>query len=81
MAQRNDVRARQTYVPLSRGMDDHLRKLSGNALKVFLHLLINASYCGPMKGICKSSLDRSRPISGCTTRPFVGRSKNSKVTT
>ena len=49
MAQRNDVRARQTYVPLSRGMDDHLRKLSGNALKVFLHLLINASYCGPMK--------------------------------
>ena len=60
MAHGNGVKARQTYVPLSRGLDDHLRKLSGNALKVYLHLLMNAGYSGPTKGVCECSLGQDR---------------------
>lgn len=44
-----------TYVPLSRGLDDHLGGISGTALKVYLHLLINAVYHGPQKGKCARS--------------------------
>ena len=44
-----------TYVPLSRGLDDHLASIYGTALKVYLHLLINAVYHGPQKGQCARS--------------------------
>jgi hypothetical protein len=49
---------RQTYVPLSRGLDDHLRELRGNRLAVYLHLLLNASFSGPNTGICHRSLSQ-----------------------
>lgn len=40
----------ETYVPLSRGWRDHLRKLSGNAVKLYNWLLIKAKFSGPDKG-------------------------------
>ena len=40
----------ETYVPLSRGLDEHLAGLSGNAVKTYIHLLINAAHAGRSKG-------------------------------
>ena len=40
----------ETYVPLSRGWRPHLRKLSGNAVKLYNLLLIDAKFSGAAKG-------------------------------
>ncbi len=40
----------ETYVPLSRGWRAHLRKLSGNAVKPYNLLLIDAKFSGGAKG-------------------------------
>lgn len=40
----------ETYVPLSRGLREHLPKLSGNAIKLYLLLLMDAKFAGPDKG-------------------------------
>ncbi len=40
----------ETYVPLSRGWRAHLRKLSGNAVKLYNLLLIDAKFSGDAKG-------------------------------
>ena len=40
----------ETYVPLSRGWRAHLRKLSGNAVKLYNLLLIDAKFSGGAKG-------------------------------
>ena len=42
----------ETYVPLSRGLDEHLAGMSGTALKIYIHLLINSVHAGPDKGKC-----------------------------
>ena len=42
----------ETYVPLSRGLDEHLAGVSGTALKLYIHLLINSVHAGPDKGKC-----------------------------
>ena len=42
----------ETYVPLSRGLDEHLAGVSGTALKVYIHLLINSVHAGSDKGKC-----------------------------
>ena len=48
----NSNRTSETYVPLSRGLDEHLTSMSGTALKVYIHLLINSVHAGPDKGKC-----------------------------
>ena len=40
----------ETYVPLSRGIRDHLIRMTGNEVKLYLYLLINARFNGPKKG-------------------------------
>ncbi len=40
----------ETYVPLSRGLEAHLPKLSGLALKLYIKSLIRAKFIGPDKG-------------------------------
>ena len=40
----------ESYVPVSRGLRGHLPKLSGNAVKLYLELLLSATFSGPHKG-------------------------------
>jgi hypothetical protein len=40
----------KTYVPLSRGLMEHLPSLSDNALKVYLYILMSAKHTGKDKG-------------------------------
>ena len=40
----------ETYVPLSRGLEAHLPKLSGLAVKLYIKSLIRAKFTGPDKG-------------------------------
>ena len=40
----------ESYVPVSRGLRGHLPKLSGNAVKLYLELLLSATFSGPRKG-------------------------------
>ena len=40
----------ETYVPLSRGLKEHLKDMSSHAVKVYIFLLLDARFCGPMKG-------------------------------
>lgn len=40
----------ETYVPLSRGLEAHLPKLSGLAVKLYIKSLIRAKFSGPDKG-------------------------------
>ncbi|MDD5008174.1 MAG: hypothetical protein PHC68_07195 [Syntrophorhabdaceae bacterium] len=40
----------ETYVPLSRGLAEHLKNLSGNQVKIYILLLIRAAFQGPLKG-------------------------------
>jgi hypothetical protein len=39
-----------TYVPLSRGIREHLSRLSGNAVKLYIDLLATAGFSGANKG-------------------------------
>lgn len=39
-----------SYVPVSRGLRDHLAEMSGNAVKLYLELLLSAAFAGPNKG-------------------------------
>ncbi len=50
-----DSRTTETYVPLSRGLDEHLERMPGDSLRVFIHLLLNAVYAGPNRGKCATS--------------------------
>ena len=43
-------RTTETWVPLGRGLDEHLAEMSGNAVKVLMHLLMNAMHAGPNRG-------------------------------
>ncbi len=47
---RTEVKIGETYVPLSRGLETHLRKLSGLAVKLYIKSLIRARFIGPDKG-------------------------------
>jgi hypothetical protein len=40
----------ESYVPVSRGLRQHLSKMSGNAAKLYLELLLSAEFRGPNKG-------------------------------
>jgi hypothetical protein len=44
------VHSPASYVPVSRGLRNHLRSLSGNAVKLYLELLLAAAFNGPEKG-------------------------------
>ena len=72
-------RTSPTYLPLSRGFDEHISKMSGNALKVFLHLLIRATHSGRCKGTCVTSFggDRDSPRLALRNGP-PGGSQNSR---
>ena len=39
-----------TYVPVSRGLRSHLATMSGNAVKLYLELLLSAAFSEPNKG-------------------------------
>jgi hypothetical protein len=43
-------RSNQSYVPFSRGFREHLPNLSGNAVKLYVELLLAARFAGPHKG-------------------------------
>ena len=45
-----EAKTGETYVPLSRGLEAHLRKLSGLAVKLYIKSLIRARFIGPDKG-------------------------------
>jgi hypothetical protein len=51
------VTTAETYVPLSRGIREHLCKLSGNAVKVYIYLLTTASFAGPKRGQVVTSFE------------------------
>ncbi len=54
---------RETYVPLSRGWREHLAMLSGNAVKLYTLLLIDAKFAGPNKGkVAMSFADLAREL-------------------
>jgi hypothetical protein len=40
----------ESYQPVSRGLRKHLAALSGNAVKLYLELLLSANFAGPNKG-------------------------------
>ncbi|MFZ1971617.1 MAG: hypothetical protein WAU89_02165 [Candidatus Acidiferrales bacterium] len=40
----------ESYAPVSRGLREHLPTMSGNAVKLYLDLLLNAAFSGPNKG-------------------------------
>jgi hypothetical protein len=40
----------ESYAPVSRGLRQHLAKMSGNAVKLYLELLLSAAFAGPNKG-------------------------------
>jgi hypothetical protein len=40
----------ESYAPVSRGLCEHLPTMSGNAVKLYLDLLLNAAFSGPNKG-------------------------------
>jgi hypothetical protein len=40
----------ESYAPVSRGLREHLSKMSGNAVKLYLELLLSAVFIGPRKG-------------------------------
>jgi len=40
----------ESYAPISRGLRKHLAGLSGNAVKLYLELLLAADFAGPHKG-------------------------------
>jgi hypothetical protein len=40
----------ESYAPVSRGLRDHLSTMSGNAVKLYMDLLLNAAFTGPNKG-------------------------------
>jgi hypothetical protein len=40
----------ESYAPVSRGLLEHLPTMSGNAVKLYLDLLLNAAFSGPNKG-------------------------------
>ncbi len=57
------VKGSKTYVPLSRGWRDHLPKLTGNAVKLYNLLLIDAKFAGPNKGkVAMSFADLAREL-------------------
>ncbi len=50
-------RTTETWLPLSRGLDEHLAKMSGNAVKVFMHLLMSAMHAGPNRATYATTLN------------------------
>lgn len=52
------IDGKESWLPLSRGLDKHLPYLSGNAVKVFLHILINAHWFGESKGKYTASINQ-----------------------
>ena len=40
----------ESYAPVSRGLRQHLTTMSGNAVKLYLELLLSAAFAGPNKG-------------------------------
>jgi hypothetical protein len=40
----------ESYAPVSRGLRQHLAGMSGNAVKLYLELLLSAAFAGPSKG-------------------------------
>ncbi len=40
----------ESYAPVSRGLRQHLAQMSGNAVKLYLELLLSAAFAGPNKG-------------------------------
>jgi hypothetical protein len=40
----------ESYVPVSRGLRDHLPTMSSNAVKLYVDLLLTAAFTGPTKG-------------------------------
>ena len=52
------IEGKESWLPLSRGLDEHLPYLSGNAVKVFLHILINAHWFGDSKGKYTASINQ-----------------------
>ena len=44
------IEGKQSWLPLSRGLVKHLKGMSGNSVKVFIYILIRASFRGEMKG-------------------------------
>ncbi len=58
-----DAKGSKTYVPLSRGWRDHLPRLTGNAVKLYNLLLIDAKFAGPNKGkVAMSFADLAREL-------------------
>jgi hypothetical protein len=44
------VASSESYAPVSRGLRKHLAEMTGNAVKLYLELLLSAAFAGPKKG-------------------------------
>ncbi len=52
-----DIKTAETYVPLSRGLLEHLNRFTPSELKTFIFLLLNAYFKGENKGKCFFKLE------------------------